>query len=502
MSDNLLVYGDNLDVLRRHVEDESVDLIYLDPPFNSQADYNVLFAEQDGSRAAAQIRAFGDTWRWDQGAIAAYEDGILNGSPQVALALKGLRSILGSNNMMAYLAMMSPRLNELRRVLKPSGSLYLHCDPTASHYLKILMDATLGPRNYVNEIVWHYNTGGATSNRFSRKHDIILFYAKSDTLRAQRFHTQREPFREDSTQHFNLIEPGTNRRMRIRTIGGKDYKYYLDEGRICHDVWEVDALNANAEERLDYPTQKPLALLRRIIAASSDPGDVVLDPFCGCGTAIDAAQELGRSWLGIDITHLAVGLIKRRLFDRYGEAIVDQYKVIGEPTDLASAQALADQDKYQFQYWALGLVNARPAKADEKKGKDGGIDGRLWWSDGQGDMRQHIVSVKGGAVTIDHVRAVESVRNAADATASVVISMKQFTAGMRSFAADCGSYESPWGKHPVMQLFTVADLLKGKRLDMPPSRQVNASFKRAGRASTVAAEELIFDFDAEADTDL
>ena len=415
---NTLYYGDNLDVLRQHIADESVDLVYLDPPFNSNATYNVLFAEQDGSRAAAQIEAFTDTWRWDQAAVADYERTVEQGG-SVADALIAMRTLLGPSNMLAYLSMMAPRLVELRRTLKPTGSLYLHADPTASHYLKLLLDAVFGPENFRNDIVWKRKAGrGETNNaarRFGVSNDNLLFYAKTPSTPFNRQYRPSNP--AYIVSKFTHVEPDTGRRYRLDNItspsprpnlvyeykgynppsngwavsrermaemdaDGRLYlptdtshriqrKRYLDEleGETVDSLWDdIPPINSQAQERLGYPTQKPLALLERIIAASSNPGDVVLDPFCGCGTAVDAAQRLGRQWIGIDITHLAINLIKVRMKDAYGDTVT--FDVIGEPTDLAGAQQLAADDPYQFQWWALGLVGARPV--EQKKGADRG----------------------------------------------------------------------------------------------------------------------------------
>jgi site-specific DNA-methyltransferase (adenine-specific) len=296
MDKNWLYYGDNLDILRRYVKDETIDLVYLDPPFNSNQDYNVLFAEQDGSRSAAQIQAFKDSWRWDQEAANAYME-IVEAGGKVSQAMQAFRQMLGANDMLAYLAMMTPRLVELQRVLKATGSIYLHCDPTASHYLKILMDAIFGVRNFRNEIIWFYKTGGASKRHFSRKHDVILFYAKTDDYV---FNAQKE-------KSYMMHEYGFKKSDFQKDERGQYTWVYMK------DVWEIPSIGSADSQRLGYPTQKPLALLERIIGASTNPGDVVLDPFCGCGTTIDAAQRLDRRWIGIDITSIAIELTKARL---------------------------------------------------------------------------------------------------------------------------------------------------------------------------------------------
>nr|MBA2680551.1 site-specific DNA-methyltransferase [Ktedonobacteraceae bacterium] len=420
MDKNALYYGDNLDVLRRHIKDDSIDLVYLDPPFNSAQNYNVLFQEQDGSRAAAQIKAFTDTWIWDQGADRAYREVVESGG-KISQALQGLRMFLGQTNMLAYLAMMAPRLIELRRVMKPTASIYLHCDPTASHYLKMLMDAIFGPENYQSEIVWKRTNTHSDSKRWADVSDSILFYSKTDNFTWNPLFVPYSNVHIESKYRFNdgdgkkyqlsdmtspsprpnmMYEwkghpsPPNGWRYSLETMTELDrqkriwypdttakrprLKRYLDEmpGALFGTVWtDIAPLNSRAQERLGYPTQKPEALLARIINASSNEGDVVLDPFCGCGTTIAASQKLNRQWIGIDITHIAISLIKTRLLDTYGQDIVKTYKVIGEPTTLPDAINLAADDKYQFQWWALGLVGARPM--EQKNGADGGIDGRL-----------------------------------------------------------------------------------------------------------------------------
>ena len=481
---NILYYGDNLDVLRRHIADESVDLVYLDPPFNSNATYNVLFAEH-GEKAAAQVQAFTDTWEWNTDARQAYEE-IVEAGGKVADTMRAFRTMLGASDMLAYLSMMAPRLLELHRVLRDTGSLWLHCDPTASHYLKLLLDSVFGAANFVNEVIWHYNTGGASPRRFSRKHDVLLYYAKSDPRRV--FNTVREPYREEKTQHFTEVDEA-GRRYRIRSIGDTDYHYYLDEGRVAHDVWDLDTVNAFARERLGYPTQKPLALLKRVIESSSKLGDVVLDPFCGCGTTIDAAQEMDRRWIGIDITHLAIGLIKHRLADRYGPEIAKTYRVIGEPTTTDDARVLAAEDPFQFQAWALGLAGARLAGSD-KKGGDKGIDGRLYFHDSPGGpTRQIIFSVKAGQIVPTFVDALWGVIQREAAEIGVLISFNEPTAGMRARAAEAGFYESAWGKHPRLQLRTVSELLDGKGIEYPHVIGANVTHRRAARAATAQGEQ-------------
>lgn len=522
---NTLYYGDNLDVLRRYIADESVDLVYLDPPFNSDQSYNVLFAEQDGTRSAAQIKAFEDTWQWDQSAAAAYEE-VVEGGGRVSQAMQAFRTFLGESDMLAYLAMMAPRLVELRRVLKSTGSIYLHCDPTASHYLKMLMDGIFDPTSYANELIWVRSLPhGNVSKKFGASHDAILFYRRSDAATWNRsFQPHRAEYLEQFYKHaepdgrvyrlISCINPNPDRpnltyewngvtkvwkytRERMQRMhdagllvyskgGTPSYKGYLDtmKGSPTQDVWtDIPPLMGSAQERLGYPTQKPEALLDRIIAASSNEGDVILDPFCGCGTAVAVAQRLGRKWIGIDITHLAITLIRHRLFTAYaGKA---EYEVIGEPVSLPDAVALADEDKYQFQWWALGLVGARPA--EQKKGADKGIDGRLYFHDEAegGKTKQIIFSVKGGNLKATDLRDLRGVVEREKAQIGVLLTLEEPTKPMRVEANSGGFYDSPgWAKkYPRLQILTVGEMLSGKRVDCPPG---NVTFKRAPRAKAEA----------------
>jgi len=520
MPENLLYYGDNLDILRRHIADESVDLVYLDPPFNSNASYNVLFAEQNGSRAAAQIKAFEDTWRWDEAAAKTYHEAVEAGG-KVSQALQAFRLFLGDSNLLAYLAMMAPRLVELRRVLKPTGSIHLHCDPTASHYLKLLMDGVFGAVNFKNEIVWTMRGIGRRRriSKFPTDTQTLIFYTKSGDYT---FHEQiwEELIPKRYKGGELMLPPGYSRDAKGRVFWTSPRGDYTDksihrlesEGRIyrtskdtvrvkyfaretdTHLVVERPVTNSwtdipdilrTGRERLGYPTQKPEALLERIILASSDAGDVVLDPFCGCGTTIAVAQRLNRRWIGIDITHLAINLIKHRLQNAFGDAIAEHYEVIGEPKDTSGARELGGRDPFQFQYWALGLVGARPT--EQKKGSDKGIDGRLYFHDEAegGKTKQAILSVKAGHTNVAHVRDLRGVVEREQAEIGVLITMQEPTQPMRAEAAGAGFYHSPgWNKdYPKLQILTVAELLEGKGIDMPPLGQVNRTFKKAPSAA-------------------
>ncbi|HUT02745.1 MAG TPA: DNA methyltransferase [bacterium] len=477
MSDkNILYYGDNLEVLRLHIKDESVDLIYLDPPFKSNQDYNVLFAERNGARSRAQIKAFDDTWFWGEEAAESYQD-IVEAGGKVSEAMQAFRKLLGHNDMMAYLAIMAPRLVELNRVLKPTGSIYLHCDPTASHYLKLLMDAVF-TRNFRNEIVWHYRRWTAASKTFQKMHDVLLWYSKTRTWV---YNKLMQPFSEKTAiaTFKRKVEGGRAIQDKTRLMDRDPSK-----GVAMHDVWDIPYVHPVAKERLGYPTQKPEALLERIIRASSNECNVVLDPFCGCGTTITVAQKLNRRWIGIDVTHLAVTLIKHRLQDTFGEKIKDTYDIVGEPVSISGAMELAKQDPYQFQWWALGLVGARPA--EQKKGADEGIDGRLYFHDeGKGrETKQIIFSVKAGHVGVSHIRDLRGVMERENAEMGVLITMQPPTKPMQREAARAEFYHSPgWNKrYPRIQVLSVEELIGGKGVNYPPSKHVNVTFKKAPKA--------------------
>lgn len=474
---NVLYYGDNLDILQRYIKDETIDLIYLDPPFKSNQNYNVLFTEHNGSRAAAQIQVFKDTWQWDLQSSKYFVE-IVEAGGRVSRVMQAFQTFLGECDMLAYLAMMAPRLVELKRVLKPSGSIYLHCDPTASSHLRLLMDAVFDAGNFRNEIVWYYKTGGLSKRWFGRKHDVVLFYSKTNNY---------------------IFIPQKVKSYLMHKYGFSNIKILEDEGGFytmvgMRDVWDIPALRGNQPEMLGYQTQKPEALLERIIKASSNEGDIVLDPFCGCGTSIAVAHRLKRLWIGIDITHLATTLIKHRLQNAFGDQVSETYEVIGEPKDLSGAIELSKTEPYQFQWWALGLVGARPV--DQKKGADRGIDGRLYFHD-EPDSRktktkQIIFSVKAGHTGVSHIRDLRGVIERENAQIGVLISMELPTKQMRTEAASAGFYKSSWGtKHPVLQILTIEDLLSGKSVDCPPLSQVDVTFKKAPRSKANPGEQYL-----------
>jgi site-specific DNA-methyltransferase (adenine-specific) len=522
---NKLYYGDNLTVLRGVFDDESADLIYLDPPFNSQASYNVLFRSTAGEQSRAQIEAFDDTWHWGDEAELAFDGAMHGPNSDAAELLRAMRAFLKENDVMAYLSMMAVRLLELHRVLKPTGSLYLHCDPTASHYLKMLLDAIFGAPNFRNEIVWKRKAGrGETNNaaiRFGVSHDAVLFCAKSGKALFNRQYRKSNPHyiatkfthtdengriyrldnltspspRPNLTYEYKGYPPPANgwavsrermeemdREGRLHFPADKTKRIqrrrYLDEleGETVDDLWDdISPINSQAQERLGYPTQKPISLLERIIKASSKEGDVVLDPFCGCGTTIHAAQKLRREWIGIDITHLAISLIEKRLKDAFPGI---EYEVHGTPKDLDGARDLALRDKYQFQWWAVSLVNAVPF-AGKKKGADTGIDGLIYFKPEGKTTEKAIVSVKGGDnVNVAMVRDLAHVVDRENAKIGVFITLADSTGPMRTEAIKAGFYETLYGKYPKLQILTIRELFDGKKPDIP---LVESSFKKAPR---------------------
>jgi DNA modification methylase len=512
---NHLYYGDNLAVLREQIKDESVDLVYLDPPFNSNANYNVLFRSPQGVQSQAQIEAFEDTWHWNEHAEQAFDEVMSGGNAEVAEMLRAMRSFLRENDMMAYLTMMAIRLLELHRVLKPTGSVYLHCDPTASHYLKILLDSIFGTEMFVSEIIWQRTNARGTTGKWPSVHDVVLQYSKAGKSIFKSLKIKADKAKMPHTlitgadglkyQTYELTAPGATK----EGASGKPWKGFdpnkygrhwannpsqmneWDEAGLIHwpkdkgfprrraeeafdpdsrevtvgDVWvDIDRLNQTAKERLGYPTQKPLALLERIIEASSNEGDIVLDPFCGCGTTIHAAQKLRRKWLGIDVTHLAISLIEKRLKDAF-PAI--SFAVHGTPKDLDGARALAEADKYQFQWWAVSLVDAVPY-GGKKKGADSGIDGFIYFKPDAKTTEKAIVSVKGGGnVGVPMIRDLGHVVDREKAKVGIFITLEEPTRPMLTEAIKAGYYQTEYGKFAKLQILTIEQLFSGKKPDLP-----------------------------------
>ncbi len=579
---NTRFYGDNLEILREYVPDESVDLVYLDPPFNSNRNYNVLFRDESGRHAEAQIEAFEDTWHWNEHAEDTYRDLVTDAPEEVARAVSALRDILGTNQVMAYLVMMTARLVELHRVLKPTGSLYLHADTTASHYLKVVMDAIFGPTRFMNEVSWKRSSAHSDTKqgmrRYGKIRDVLLFYTKSASPGEHVWNPAYTPYTEEYLEgeyrhvapdgrryketDLTAAKPGgdveyewrvkrpassassaTGSRWEadldeeylspregweyqgVRPYMGRFWAYskanlvafarsghlihrktgmprlvqYADEmpGIPLQDSWD-DIHPASGAEALGYPTQKPLKLLERIVATSSDPGDVVLDPFCGCGTAVIAAQKLGRRWIGIDVTHLSVALMKYRLQSMFPGI---EFEVVGEPKDLASARQLASEDRYQFQWWALSLVRAKPLGSKSggktgKKGSDKGIDGVINFFESTtrtAAPKRVLVQVKSGKVGSGDIRDLVGTLEREKAAIGVFVTLEEPTSHMRREALSAGRYRSEaWGRdYPRVQILTVEELLHGAEVAMPPQ---HGTFREAPRATMLPEEEMRLEF--------
>ena len=537
-------------MLRESIASESVDLIYLDPPFNSNANYNVLFKAPSGEGSAAQIEAFEDTWHWTtEGSENAYDEVIKGPNSTASMMMRAMRDALGDSDMMAYLAMMAVRLLELHRVLRPTGSLYLHCDPTASHYLKLLLDAIFGPDCFQNEIIWQRTSSANNARRWGPVHDVLLFYTKSKIFA---WNTVLQDFSEsyvsgkykykdsrgtyrlsdltaagtrtgDSGQPWKGFDPNaTGRHWAVPTkaveiaggdpnstsqakldaldandfiywtpgVGGKpgfpQFKRHLSSGQPIQDViTDIPPVNSMAKERLGYPTQKPVELLERILNASSRPTDVILDPFCGCGTAIYAAQKLGRAWVGIDVTHLAISLVERRLKEAFPTLI---YDVIGVPNDMAGARDLAARDKHEFQKWITSKVGAQPYKGG-KKGMDRGVDGYLHFRDANQKSQFAVVSVKGGVTNPGHVRDLKGTVEREKAAMGLFLSLNEPTREMEREAASAGFYETGGMKFPRVQILTAAQVLDGRRVQVPFG--FTDGFKKAAREKSNTQTTLL-----------
>lgn len=529
-----LYYGDNLQVLREHVETSSVDLVYLDPPFNSDAKYNVLFRTPDGDPSGAQAEAFHDTWSWSEQSEASY-DAMMSAGGQGAEILRSFRSFLGTSDMMAYLANMAIRLHEMRRAMKPTGSLYLHCDSNASHYLKVLLDGVFSPKNFRNEIIWKRTGAHNSAQRFGPVHDVILYYSVGDQ---PKWRQQRQAYDELYKTKFSKVDTATGDRFQDVTLTGPGvrkgdsgkswrgfdpsekgrhwqpasyvyakyeelagrkladfpllkrldeldrigmiywpdkkggqprYKQFLKDapGMALPDVWtDIDVINSQAKERIGYPTQKPIELLKRIILSSTDVGDVVLDPFCGCGTTVHAAQLLNRSWIGIDVAHYAIGVIEDRLRQEFGTKL--KFHVEGRPTEIDGARELARRDKYQFQWWANWLVGVQNYR-EHRKGADRGIDGVIFFRNGPLGTGRVIVSVKGGdGVSPDMIRALAGTVEREKAELGLFVCLAEPSAKMRQEAAAVGLTKTAHGKFPKIQISTIAELLSNVQPSLPP----------------------------------
>ena len=495
---NTLYYGDNLDVLRRKIKDETVDFCYIDPPFNSKRNYNQIY-NRVGKEDRAQALAFTDTWVWDEHAISGYAEILGNDQgrfqPKLIELIKGLKPVLGDGSLLAYLVSMSLRITEIHRVLKPDGAFFLHCDPTASHYLKLVLDAIFVPQggDYLNELVWCYSQGGRSKQWFPRKHDIIFFYAKGKdwAFNEKDIHVKYELLSKKSSTSFTKTDKDGRKYKEVYGPGKhKLYKYYEDDGKVPYDWWtDIHQMTgrtaASGNEYLGYPTQKPEALLERLIKAASDEGDTVLDAYCGCGTTVAVAQRLKRNWIGIDITYHSISLVLRRLEDKFGKKILDKLTTDGIPRDMTSALALAhkkdDRLRKEFEKWAVLTYTNNRAIINEKKGADAGIDAIAYFMTGKDDNAKIIFQVKSGGVKRSDIATLRGDMGRENAVLAVLITLEDPSKPMIAEAKAAGQYHhaSMSRNYDTISIVTVEQIVEGnERLQIPMSVEVVARAKK------------------------
>lgn len=513
---NHLYYGDNLTIMR-NMPNACVDLIYLDPPFNSQRNYNLIYKKLTGQPIPEQEEAFCDAWEMDaekeelvRRMPIAFEEYGANADLVMFWQtwIKALRYT--QPHLLAYLIYMTYRLFEMRRILKPTGSIYLHCDPTASHYIKVIMDGVFGHQNYRNEIIWKRTSGHSDAKGFGSVHDVIFYYSKSTNPTSNKIY---QPYDDDYVEQYYRYQDDNGRKwmsgdLSAAGLSGGGYEYvwkgitrvwrcppetmeqyekdnrlfytkngiprlkrYLDEakGMPAQDVWgDIESLRSWHQEKLGYPTQKPIALLKRIIEASSNEGDVIFDPFAGCGTSIYAAHLLGRKWIGCDIAILSVKLVRDVLLKRYGLREGENYVISGIPVSVEGAHDLFDRDPFQFQHWSVELAGGF---ASTKRTGDLGIDGRIYFETSSG-LKNMVLSVKGGKLTPAYVRELRGVIERDDGTEiGGFICLEKPTKGMISEAASAGTYTYLGKEYPRLQIHTVDDLLQGKGFNTPSQVQ-------------------------------
>jgi site-specific DNA-methyltransferase (adenine-specific) len=569
---NALYYGDNLDVMRKYIEDDSVDLCYMDPPFNSKRNHNQIY-NNIGEDDPALAQAFVDTWTWNDHARGGFKEILENAHArfpnQLVELIRGLHRVLREGSLLAYLVAMSLRISEIFRVLKPTGSFYMHCDPTASHYLKLITDSIFCSRagHFQNEIIWKRTSAHNGAFRYGPVHDVLFFYSKGADIT---WNEQRQEFSAAYKRKFSKVDeqgrwfqdhdltgpgvrtgpsgsawrgfnptakgrhwqpasyiyekykelrPGDDlaryplleRLDRMDQAGliywGKKknkfprYKQFANdvEGLTLQDVWtDIDVVNSQADERMGYPTQKPLSLLERILAASSNESDVVFDPCCGCGTTVAAAQRMGRQWIGIDITYQSISLILKRLEDDAGASWPDveaSVAMTGIPRDMKSAIALAhnrdDRLRKEFEKWAVLTYTNNRGVINEKKGADAGIDGRVYFLTGADTSGTMILQVKSG-IGLDR-GAVAQLRGDMEREGTemaTLITLVEPTAPALAEAKAAGFY-----RHELMdrnynriEIVTVREMIEdGRRLDMPLVRDP----QKRGKKKPEKPEELI-----------
>ncbi|MEJ7846530.1 MAG: DNA methyltransferase [Pyrinomonadaceae bacterium] len=538
---NTLYYGDNLDVLRRFIKDETVDLCYIDPPFNSKRNYNQIY-NNIGTEDRAQAQAFMDTWTWDDHAIECRDDVISNKNnvqtAQSIALISSFEKVLGKGSLYAYLVAMTARIAELHRTLKPTGSFYLHCDDVADSYLRLFCDSLFVARggDFKNEIIWKRTSAHSDSGKYGRNADRILFYSKSFTFT---FNTQFQPYTQDYLARFrqkdadgrkwmddNLSAKGLSgggytyeykgitslwrcppdtmkrldeeNRLHFTRNGGIRLKRYLDEaaGMPAQGIWDdIYAINSQATERLGYPTQKPEALLNRIISASSNEGDTVLDAFCGCGTTLAVAERLERKWIGIDITYQSVALILKRLKDSGGQTAIDNVELHGVPRDMEAVDALIhkkdDRVRKEFEKWAVLTYSDNRAIINEKKSADKGIDGIAYTRKTKDDILPVIISVKSGNIGRKEMGELRGTIEREGAACGIMITRNEPTKPMLLEAKEAGQFKPEY--HTAfdrLQIVTVQQILDGMRMSLPLMEEVT---KKAQKAKGDAQPSLLSD---------
>ena len=536
---NQLFYGDNLEVLRKHIKDETIDLCYIDPPFNSKRNYNQIY-NNVGKEDKAQAQAFIDTWTWDdqanQGLAEIQENYLGHFTSQSIDLISGLTKVLGKGSLLAYLVSMTLRVAEIHRVLKPTGSFYLHCDPTASHYLKIIIDAIFCSQggDFLNEIIWKrtttHNDGKQGARQFGRVHDVILFYIKtakksifntiyqdySDSYLDSAYNKIDSDGRRFKTSDLSAAKPGGNTsyswkgnlppagrywafsyenmekfeaegRIYYSKTGKPYLKQYIDEmpGISPDDIWTNFPGITIKSERLGYPTQKPESLLERIIQASSNEGDIILDAYCGCGTTVAVSQKLNRQWIGIDITYQSISLILKRLEDTFGKAVLETINISGIPKDLKSAEALAlkkdDRTRKEFEKWAVLTYSNNRATINQKKGADKGIDGIAYFTGDKDEPEKIILQVKSGNVKSGDIRDLQGTITLEKAELGIFITLKPPTKEMIKTAKEAGIYKSRYMSQPVdrIMIVTIQEIIEAqKRLDIRLSLEVLKSAEK------------------------
>lgn len=467
-SGRTLIRGDNLEEMRK-CPDETFDIIATDPPFNSKRDYFVPYRDEHGKEPDTLVKAFTDTWTWGPAAMQTCEVLICEVGGKIGEVMEGMSLFLKDTPMLAYLTMMAIRLVEMRRILKPTGSIYLHCDPTASHYLKLIMDAVFGQTNFRNEIVWHYRRWTAASKQFQKMHDIIFWYSKTDRyLFTKPFQAYaNEKYIEDTVR--GVVEG------KVVRLKGEDGSYLKREtqrkGVLMHDVWEdINFIPPTAKERVGYPTQKPIDLYKRILQASTNEGDLVLDPFCGCGTTLIAAEALNRRWLGIDLTYLATGAVKLQV-EKFFPQLTDSVLLTGTPENADTALQLARENPHDFEEWCV--THVLKFKSNAKKGADGGIDGIYRFPIGKVKGRnaygKMVAQVKGGTFTLEQVRAFRTAMANTDAALGIFVVTKPPTKGMQAEARLAGTWRHPvWDmEYPRLQFYRIQDYFEGQPPKIP-----------------------------------